>query len=80
QEAKQAALSNSFVIGMVNFDIPPKVNDADYFIYRQLPKAGTSMPAGSRIDIWLTSSPTKLLEDKEEDQIIILPENDEVFF
>ncbi|HOL29708.1 MAG TPA: PASTA domain-containing protein [Paludibacteraceae bacterium] len=80
QEAKQAALSNSFVIGMVNFDIPPKGNDADYFIYRQLPKAGTSMPAGSRIDIWLTSSPAKLLEDKEEDQIIILPENDEVFF
>jgi hypothetical protein len=82
EEAKQNALSKSFVIGSINYDVPPNGNENEYFVYRQLPRPGESMPAGSRIDIWVTTSSSKLMDSDDENagETPAQPEDDEVFF
>lgn len=58
----------SFVLGTVEYDVPPTGNESEYFIYRQRPAAGTSMVAGTRVDIFLTTDQSRLNETFEEDK------------
>lgn len=77
-EANQEILSASLIAGSVEYDVTPSGNEDDYFIYRQRPAAGTSLSAGSRVDVFLTKDKARLKEVFEEDQ---KKENtDEVFF
>ena len=77
-EANQEAVAASFIIGAVQYDVPPSGNEADYIIYRQSPAAGSSLPAGSRIDVYLTTDKSRLKEVFEEDKK--QAETDEQFF
>ncbi|HJV78082.1 MAG TPA: PASTA domain-containing protein [Paludibacter sp.] len=77
-EANQEAVTSSFIIGAVEFDVPPSGNESEYIIYRQRPAAGTTLPAGSRIDIYLTKDKSRLNEVFEEDKKPA--ETDEQFF
>ena len=52
--AKNEAIVSMFVIGAVNYDIPPAGDENEYIIYKQKPEAGEEMPSGTRINIWLT--------------------------
>ncbi len=77
ENARQTAMSASFVIGAVEYDVTPSDNESEYVIYRQSPSTGSYTSPGSRIDIWLSKDKTLL--DKEFDD----PKNgheDEEFF
>jgi beta-lactam-binding protein with PASTA domain len=52
--AKNEAIASMFVIGAVNYDVPPLGDENEYIIYKQNPEAEEEMPAGTRINIWLT--------------------------
>ena len=76
--ASQEAVAASFVIGAVEFDVPPSGNESQYIIYRQRPAAGSSSAAGTRIDVYLTRDKSRLNEEFEEDKK--QAETDEQFF
>jgi Uncharacterized protein conserved in bacteria len=78
EEATQEATSASLIIGAVEYDVPPSGNESEYIIYRQRPAAGGSLPAGSRIDVYLTRDKSRLNEVFEEDKK--QAETDEQFF
>jgi eukaryotic-like serine/threonine-protein kinase len=78
EEANQEAVAASFIIGAVQYDDDHSGNESDYIIYRQRPAAGTTLPAGSRIDIYLTKDKSRLNEVFEEDKKPA--ETDEQFF
>ncbi|MDD3321514.1 MAG: PASTA domain-containing protein [Paludibacter sp.] len=78
EDARQSILSSSFVIGAVNYDETPSGNESEYFIYRQRPSAGSALPTGSRIDIYLTKDKSRLDEIFEEDNTT--ESSDEQFF
>ena len=67
-EATEVLQTANYVIGAVEYDIPPSGNEASYIIYRQRPAAGTTLPAGSKIDIFLTTDKNRLNETFEEDK------------
>ena len=67
-EATQKASEASFQIGAVEYDVPPSGNEAKYLIYRQRPAAGASLPAGGKIDVYLTTDKARLNEVFEEDK------------
>ncbi len=78
EEAREEALAGSMVIGAIDYDVEPNENENEYIIYRQRPAAGRSVPAGTRIDVWLSKDKSmlnKTFEDEEE-QV----ETDEEFF
>lgn len=77
-DAIQLISSASFVIGSVEYDVPPSGNESKYVIYRQRPAAGTSMSSGGRIDVYLTTDKSRLNEVFEEDQK--QDQTDEQFF
>jgi len=77
-EATQEILSASLVVGLHQFDVPPSGNEADYFIYRQRPAAGTPLSNGSSVDIYLTTDKSRLKEVFEEDKK--KEDTDEQFF
>ncbi len=77
-EANQEAVAASFIIGAVQYDDDHSGKESDYIIYRQHPAAGTTLPAGSRIDIYLTKDKSRLNEVFEEDKKPA--ETDEQFF
>ena len=60
--AEQLILQNNFVVGSVDFDVPPtnEADKANYFIYRQSPEPTTSYELGRRINIWLTKDADKM--------------------
>lgn len=62
--AEQLILQNNFVVGSVDFDIPPtsEGDKSNYFVYRQSPDPKTSYELGRRINIWLTKNPHKVIE------------------
>lgn len=62
--AEQLILQNDFVVGSVDFDVPPmnESDKANYFVYRQFPEPTTSYEVGRRINIWLTKTPNKVYE------------------
>jgi beta-lactam-binding protein with PASTA domain len=61
-------VSSTFMIGAVNYDVIPSGDETEYVIYRQRPAAGSSLPAGSRIDIWLSKDKSLLNKTFEEDK------------
>ena len=67
-EATQNAQTASFIIGAVEYDVPPTGNESEYIIYRQRPAAGGLLPAGSRIDVYLTTEKSRLNEIFEEEK------------
>lgn len=68
EEATKAINSGYFTPGLVEYDVPPSGNENKYFIYRQKPAAGSSMPAGTKIDIYLTTDKARLNEVFEEEK------------
>ncbi len=67
-DATIKASASSFEIGAVEYDVPPSGNESKYFIYRQRPSAGASLPAGGKIDVYLTTDKARLNEVFEEDK------------
>jgi len=67
-EGTQILVTSSFMIGAVNYDVIPSGDESEYVIYRQRPAAGSSLPAGSRIDIWLSKDKSLLNKTFEEDK------------
>ena len=78
EDATQTAQTASFVIGTLNYDVPPSGNETDYFIYRQRPAAGSSAPSGTRIELFLSKDKSRINETFEEDTTE--GEQDEQFF
>jgi len=68
EEARQQALTALLVLGAVDYDVQPDGNEADYVIYRQRPAAGSTLPAGSRVDVWLSTDKERINEVFEEDK------------
>lgn len=68
EEATEEIQAASFILGSVEYDVPPSGNESDYIIYRQRPAAGTPLPAGSRIDIYLSTDANRVNETFEEDK------------
>jgi len=68
EDATQEAVTASFSVGAVNYDVPPKGNEGDYIIYRQVPSAGASAPAGSRIELFLSKDKERMNETFDEDK------------
>ena len=58
--ARQKIASLSFIVGAIEYDLKSSGNAQEYFIYDQSPNIGTSLPQGSRIDIWLSKDSTLL--------------------
>jgi len=77
-EANKEAVATSFVVGAIQYDDDHSGNESDYIIYRQRPAAGSALPAGSRIVIYLTKDKSRLNEVFEEDKK--QAETDEQFF
>jgi beta-lactam-binding protein with PASTA domain len=70
EDARQEAITSSLVIGAMDFDVAPRNNESSYIIYGQRPAAGKLVPAGTRIDIWLSKDKTMLdkpFEGENED-------------
>lgn len=68
EEATKIVETSMFVIGSVEYDVTPSGNESDYIIYRQRPSAGSLLPAGSRIDIFLSKEKSRMNEVFEEDK------------
>lgn len=72
EQGRSTAVSATFIIGSINYDVPPSGNESRYVIYRQIPTVGSSLTAGSRIDIYLSKDKSRLNEtennnDSEEE-------------
>lgn len=66
-EARNNSIASSFIIGAVNYDVPPVGDENEYIIYKQTPAPGEEMPAGTRINIWLTKN-KKLIKQFNHNQ------------
>ena len=75
----EEALTGSMVIGAVEYDVEPSGNEDKYVIYRQRPAEGNSVPAGTRIDVWLSKDKSMLNKVFEEDEAVDKQENEEFF-
>lgn len=75
----EEALNGSMVIGAVEYDVEPSGNEDKYVIYRQRPAEGNSVPAGTRIDVWLSKDKSMLNKVFEEDEAVDRQENEEFF-
>jgi beta-lactam-binding protein with PASTA domain len=70
--AKSQAISASYIIGAVNYDVSPSGDELKYKVYKQSPVAGEEMPDGARINLWLSKDPSviegslKATEEEEE--------------
>jgi len=78
EEARQRIQSASFVMGAVEFDVPTSGDEDKYVIYRQRPAAGSSLPVGTRIDVYLSKDRSRTNETFEEDKK--KEDTDEQFF
>jgi len=79
-DATQEAIGESLSIGEVEYDVPPSGNEEEYIIYRQRPAAGTSLSAGSQIEVFLSRDKSRLKEVFEEDKKKKKEDTDEQFF
>lgn len=79
EDGRQEALTGAMVIGATEYDVEPNGNEDQYVIYRQRPAAGKSVPAGTRIDVWLSKDKAMLNKTFEEDEEI-QAESEEEFF
>ena len=78
EDARQQAITASIVVGAIDYDVAPRSNENAYIIYRQRPAAGKLVPAGTRIDVWLSKDKTMLDKVFEEDEAD--KEGEEEFF
>ena len=78
EDATQAITTASFVVGAVEYDTTPSGDEAEYIIYRQRPAAGSSLSAGSKINLYLSKDKSRMNEKFEEDKKP--EENNEQFF
>lgn len=78
EEGTEAISTSLLTIGAIEYDVPPSKNEAEYIIYRQRPAAGSSVSAGTTIDIYLSKDKSRVNEVFEED--IKPAEKEEVFF
>lgn len=76
EEAREEALADSMVIGAIDYDVEPNENENEYIIYRQRPAAGRSVPAGTRIDVWLSKDKSMLNKTFEEEEEQVEPEEE----
>lgn len=79
EAGRQEALAGSMVIGAVEYDVEPNGNEDQYIIYRQRPAAGKSVPAGTRIDVWLSKDKAMLNKTFEEDEEVSADSEEEFF-
>ena len=75
----EEALNGSMVIGAVEYDVEPSGNEDKYVIYRQRPAEGNSVPAGTRIDVWLSKDKSMLNKVFEEDEALDKQEYEEFY-
>ena len=75
----EEAVTGSMVIGAVEYDVEPAGNEDKYVIYRQRPGEGKLVPAGTRIDVWLSKDKSMLNKVFEEDEAVDRQENEEFF-
>lgn len=68
EEARTQAIEATMILGSMDFDIAPRGRESEYIIYRQRPAAGQTLPAGTRIDIWLSKDKSMLNKVFEEDK------------
>jgi beta-lactam-binding protein with PASTA domain len=80
EDAKLIVLSDSLVIGAVDYDSEPSGDEAEYVIYRQRPVAGKTISSGTRIDVWLSKDRSLLEKTFEEDNEDAIKESEEEFF
>jgi len=80
EDAKLIVLSDSLVIGAVDYDSEPSGDEAEYVIYRQRPAVGKTISSGSRIDVWLSKDRSLLEKTFEEDNEDAIKESEEEFF
>ena len=69
--AKSEALSASYIIGAINYDVAPTGDEVKYRIYKQSPEPGQEMPAGARINVWLTKDQSLIeasINNSEEEE------------
>jgi len=64
--ATDSLTAAGFIIGAVEYDVPPSDNEAEYIIYRQRPAGKNSAPMGSRIDVFLSKDKLRMNEKFEE--------------
>jgi len=76
EEASDAIIAAQLNIGAVEYDVPPSGNEADYIIYRQRPSAGSTISAGTAIDLYLSKDKSRLNEVFEEDALPAEKEED----
>lgn len=76
EEAREEALADSMVIGAIDYDVEPNENENEYIIYRQRPAAGRSVPAGTRIDVWLSKDKSMLNKTFEYEEEQVEPEEE----
>lgn len=79
EAAREEALTGYMVIGAIEYDVEPSGNEDEYIIYRQRPVAGRSVPAGTRIDVWLSKDRSMLDKVFEEDEAVDKQEDEEFF-
>lgn len=77
EDAIREINSSSFTLGAIEYDVPPSGNEDKYIIYRQRPAAGSTMPEGGSIDLYLSTDKSRVNEVFEEDK---KQETDEQFF
>lgn len=79
EQARQEILSSSFIVGSIIYDVTPEGDETSYVVYRQRPSADSSLPTGSRMDIYLSKDKSRMNETFKEDDA--KPESsDEQFF
>jgi len=76
EEASEAIIAAQLNVGAVEYDVPPSGNEADYIIYRQRPSAGSSISAGTAIDLFLSKDKARVNEVFEEDNKQVEKEED----
>lgn len=81
--ARSEAIASSYIIGAVNYDLPPNNNEETYRVYRQMPTPGDFTPEGTRINLWLTKDPDlieKALEQSSGKKLQEEEDEEEAFF
>ncbi len=64
--ARDRVREATLVVGAIDFDVPPTNNEDDYVVVAQQPEAGSWQMAGSRIDIWLSTDRTKIVQPRKQ--------------
>lgn len=75
--ATEELTAAGFIVGAVQYDVPPSGNEDQYIIYRQKPAANSPLTVGSRVDIYLSKDKARVNEVFEDDN---KKEDQEEFF